>query len=129
MFYNPFEATKNELAGLFNDLYYETHEPRRENIYCKRCKTTLVEFLESGFVGCSNCYETFKDDAKSFAFDVHGMGGHVGKMPKKEATRATKLRELDKLIKEKEMAIKKEDFDKAKELKLIIDRLKEELKW
>lgn len=128
MFYNPFEATQNDLSNLYNEMFYETHAPRKENIYCKRCKTTLIEFLESGFVGCSSCYETFKEDAKAFAFDVHGMGGHVGKMPKKEATRATKLRELEQLIKEKEKASKLEDYDRAKELKIIIDRLREELK-
>ena len=128
MFYNPFEATKNDLAGLFNEMYYETHVPRKENIYCKRCKTTLIEFLESGFVGCSSCYETFMADAKPFAFDVHGMGGHVGKAPKREATKAAKLRELDRLVKEKENALRIEDYDKAKELKRLIDNLKEELK-
>ena len=129
MFYNPFEATKNDLADLYAEMFYETHVPRKENIYCKNCKTALVEFLESGFVGCASCYEAFKDDARAFAFDVHGTGAHVGKMPKKEATKASKLRELETLIKEKEKALIKEDYDRAKELKIIIDRLREELKW
>lgn len=126
--YNPFEATKNDLAGLYNEMYYETHSPRKENIYCKRCKTTLIEFLETGFVGCNQCYQTFFNDAKSFAFDVHGMGAHVGKAPKKEATKSSKMRELESLIAEKEKALRIEDYDKAKELKRRIDILREELK-
>ena len=69
-----------------------------------------------------------KPYARELALDVHGRIGHNGKVPKVEVTKASKKRELERLIREKEIAAKKEDYDLAKELKLRIERLMEELK-
>lgn len=33
---------------------------------CSRCGTNLVDFLSSGQIGCSHCYQVFKGEIKSF---------------------------------------------------------------
>lgn len=43
------------------------------------CKTSLQEIKESGFVGCSKCYETFKDELLPIISSLHGHLVHKGK--------------------------------------------------
>lgn len=128
MFFNPFDKVANDLFKMKSQIEQDYYD-QRTNICCKRCKTRLEDFLDTGFVGCCYCYEYFKNYARELALDVHGRIGHVGKIPKKEVTKAAKKRELERLIREKDIAAKNEDYDLAKELKTRIDRLKEELKW
>ncbi len=128
MFNTPFESVANALSKLGLEIEQEYGNSRKQDLYCRVCKTTLEDFMDTGFVGCANCYETFKTQAKEFALDVHGRANHVGKVPKAEATRAVKKRELERLIKEKEQAVKEEKYLLADELKTKIDRLREEIK-
>lgn len=129
MFETPFESVQNALAKLGLEIENEYGYSPRQEVYCKVCKISLKDFLDTGFVGCARCYEVFKPYVRDFAIDVHGRANHVGKVPKKEATIAAKKRELEKLIKEKEIAVKSEDYILAEELKTKISRLREELKW
>ena len=130
MFYNPFDKVANELFKMRSEIDEEYYDQmRNSSIVCKKCKTSLQNFLDTGFVGCASCYDAFNQYAKELALDVHGRIGHVGKVPKIELTKASKIRELERLIREKEIAAKQEDYDRAKELKAKIDRIREELKW
>jgi len=129
MYFNPFDKVANDLFKMKSEIEEEYYgKIRNSSIQCKYCKTTLQDFLDTGFVGCSRCYDVFKQQARELALDIHGRIGHVGKVPKIEVTKAAKKRELEKLIREKDIAVKKEEYDLAKELKAKIDRLKEELK-
>ena len=124
-----FDSIANELSS-FSDVLdgYDNSLFNRKEIYCKKCGTKLSYFMDTGFVGCANCYETFKDYAEELARNIHGRINHVGKVPKGEATRSAKKRELERLILEKEQAAKNEDYIRANEIKIQIARLREELK-
>ena len=129
MFFNPFDKVANDLFKMKSEIENEYYgQMKNTNQVCRYCKTTLQDFLDTGFVGCMRCYDVFKQYAKELALDIHGRPSHVGKVPKVELTKASKKRELEKLIKEKEIAAREEDYDLAKELKAKIDRLREELK-
>ena len=126
MFYTPFDSVKNSLKDLWLDIENDKRQ-FRETLCCKQCKTSLEDFLETGFVGCANCYKTFESYAREFALDIHGRASHIGKVPKAEATKAMKKRELESLINEKEKAVREENYILADELKTKIARLREEL--
>ena len=128
MYFNPFDKVASELDKMKIQMQEDYYGSRTLNLTCKYCKTELQDFLDTGFVGCAHCYDVFKSYAKELAVDIHGRIGHVGKVPKIELTKASKIRELERLIKEKDIAAKKEDYDLAKELKAKIDRIREELK-
>ena len=122
----PFDNAINTLSKTMQD-FSDDWMPRRE-IYCKSCGTSLSSFLDTGFVGCSDCYDAFRSNAIQLAADIHGRVQHVGKVPKSETTKAAKKRELERLIAEKDRAVKSEDYIRADELKSQIARLREELK-
>lgn len=129
MFGTPFENTAFELSILSKELnddfgYYQSS---RKVLRCPFCGTEVSSFLETGFVGCAECYSTFKDYARELALEIHRRPNHVGKVPKIEATRAMKKKELEILIKEKEIAVAKEEYRLADELKSKIEKLKGEI--
>ena len=129
MYFNPFDKVANDLFKMKSEIEQDYYgQMQRKTICCKYCKTTLDDFLDTGFVGCARCYDAFKVYAKGLALDIHGRDNHIGKIPKIELTKAAKKRELERLIREKDIAAKQEDYDLAKELKIKIDRIREELK-
>lgn len=125
-FTTPFQKAINDLFDVGEKIQDDRYQAQRE-ICCPKCKTGLTEFLDTGFVGCAECYNAFSNHTRQFAIDVHGRASHVGKVPQKEATRAMKKRELERLIKEKELAVKEENYILADELKAKITRLKGEI--
>ena len=129
MYFNPFDKVANDLFKMKSEIEEEYFgQMRNSSIVCRFCKTSLQDFLDTGFVGCARCYDSFKQYARELALDIHGRVGHVGKVPKIEVTKAAKKREIERLVKEKDIAVKNEEYDLAKELKAKIDRLREELK-
>ena len=125
--YTPFQSTAYNLHQLKTELEQETYAP--VEYQCKYCKTTLSDFLDTGFVGCAHCYDLFNKQAKEFAFDIHGRATHIGKFPSREVTKQSLRREIDRLMKEKERAAKEEEYLLADQLKAKIEQLKEALKW
>ena len=123
--YTPFQSTAYGLNQLKNEIQKEEYEI---NYTCKYCKTTLQDFLDTGFVGCARCYDLFAKQAKEFAFDIHGRANHVGKFPSREVTKQSLRRELDRLVREKEKAVRDEDYITADQLKNKIEQLREALK-
>jgi len=127
VFYNQFEKIATELSKFKFDVD-DDFRYTKSSVVCKNCGTTLQDFLDTAFVGCTKCYEMFKQYAINSAIDFHGRANHIGKVPKIEQTKASKKRELERLIREKELAAKAEDYILANELKVKIARLREELK-
>ncbi len=49
---------------------------------CKSCGAKLLMVLESGKMGCTNCYEHFSADVEPMLAALHGSTQHVGKASK-----------------------------------------------
>jgi len=125
MFVNPYVSAQNSLKQVKDDWNNDFAE---KELYCNHCGTSLSEFLNTGFVGCSECYKTFYNYLRDFALDVHGRCMHTGKMPSKEATKAAKKREINKLLEQEEQAVSKRDYILADQLKKRREQLLEEIK-
>jgi protein arginine kinase activator len=80
---------------------------------CKTCGLSYKEFRDTGRLGCSDCYESFKDQLKPLLRRIHGSNAHVGKSPRVSQ---------ENLKVELGRAIETEDFERAAEIR---DRIKE----
>lgn len=49
---------------------------------CSVCGTTLESILQSGYVGCSNCYKVFSKEISELVNEIQGKNVHVGKIPR-----------------------------------------------
>jgi protein arginine kinase activator len=89
---------------------------------CDRCGLTYKGFRDSGRLGCSACYEAFREQLKPLLRRIHGSNVHVGKSPKMSRGALEKRREVETLKSELGRAITCEDFEKAAEIR---DRIRE----
>jgi protein arginine kinase activator len=89
---------------------------------CQRCGLTYSEFRDGGRLGCSNCYQAFKDQIKPLLRRIHGSNVHIGKSPHMSQGIFEKRREIESLKMELGRAIETEDFEKAAEIR---DRIRD----
>lgn len=97
-------------------------EPAEEDVTCLRCRTTWSQFRKTGRLGCSGCYEAFREKLKPMLQQMHGGMQHAGRQPlcNEEAQRARSQQE--ELTRQMEQAVAVEDFEMAAVLR---DRIRE----
>lgn len=126
MFYSPFEKASNNLAALKKEfegekLFFS------EDLTCKKCKTRLSDFMETGYVGCSECYKLFDKDVMGLIYNFHKAAKHTGKRPEFIATKAKLNQQIDSLLKQQAEASAAEDYILAQSIKEQIALLREKL--
>ena len=125
MFYSPFENAVNNL-----DKIKETLEQEKiffEELSCPYCKTRISDLQETGYVGCSACYNVFGEELLNMIYNFHKSNRHVGKRPEKIASKARKQREIEELLAKQAEASKNEDYLLAQSIKEQVEKLRSEL--
>ncbi|MBN2980539.1 MULTISPECIES: UvrB/UvrC motif-containing protein [Cohnella] len=89
---------------------------------CEKCGMTYAQFSKMGKFGCSHCYKQFSERLDPLLKRVHGNTVHVGKVPKRAGGHVKAKREIDRLKKEIQVRIEREDFETAAQLR---DRIRE----
>ena len=113
------------LAGLADFGKTATSEETGEAKTCAVCRLSYEEFRKIGRLGCSACYETFKDSLGSLLKRIHGSTQHVGKVPHRPAGQPTAhpapamrpKNELAELRRKLAQAIDQEAFEDAAKLR------------
>lgn len=95
--------------------------------YCPSCGTTLNYFLKTGYLGCPDCYENFKQEVESGILKIHGSIIHVGKKPKISTIDRELLNEYKRLMAEKEIAGIEGRFSDMTEINRDLNELIKEL--
>lgn len=83
---------------------------------CGKCGTTLEQFYKTSLLGCEHCYRAFREELLPVLRKLHGVTEHVGKTPKVGGIERQLLCEYETLLKEKESAMLRGEFDEANEL-------------
>ncbi len=105
------------LAGL-GDFNKKTKEAEKINLKCYNCATTYDDFRKFGRLGCSKCYDAFKEHLSTLLKKIHGSNQHLGKAPAKIPQEDKKKMEGMQDLKTQLMnAIQSEDFEKAAQLR------------
>ncbi|MBO8136919.1 MAG: UvrB/UvrC motif-containing protein [Desulfotomaculum sp.] len=113
------------LGGLMGYEYTPGIKTREET--CPKCRISKNKFAKVGLLGCPECYETFKDQIIPLVRRIHGTGQHTGKVPKRTGGRARINKEINMLKEQLQEAIKKEEFEKAAQLRDQIKALEQKL--
>jgi protein arginine kinase activator len=113
------------LADLFAGLL-ETEKPfaldKEVVLKCKNCGLTYGDFKERGKLGCSQCYETFKENLLPLLRRIHGSTQHTGKSPLEVGGKLKYLNQIKELRRELNKAVLREEFERAAEMR---DKIKE----
>jgi protein arginine kinase activator len=113
---------KKQSFSISNILTGMTEEGGTESGTCGACGLTYEEFRDGGRLGCSTCYETFREQIKPLLRRIHGSNVHMGKSPRSSQGVFEKRREIEGMKVALNHAIECEDFEKAAELR---DRIKD----
>ncbi|RDV84749.1 UvrB/UvrC motif-containing protein [Ammonifex thiophilus] len=108
------------LSGLFFPAGEEV-EAERE-VRCPRCGLTEREFAARGLLGCPQCYSALRPAVEQVLRRVHGVARHTGKAPRRQKEVVGKLTEIERLRRELAEAVRREEYERAAELR---DRIRE----
>ena len=78
---------------------------------------TLVELQRKGRVGCERDYELFAQYLGEVLARMHGADKHVGRLPGVDEAEASNQEHLSDLQRALELAIRKEDYEAAADLR------------
>ncbi len=102
---------ENSLGSMLASMFGDVMELKNHNVKrCPVCSTTFSQIAESGKVGCTECYKTFKSELLPYLKRVHGSTNHTGKRPN---TQLTEQDNIDRLKRELSRLIKEENYEQA----------------
>lgn len=111
-------------SGMLEEM--ETTLPReRKEKECPYCNFRYIDFKEQGKLGCSKCYETFKEQLMPLLRRIHGATQHKGKIPSNKSPLSDIEKEIAYLQQELDKSIKVEEYERAAQLRDQIKKLKE----
>lgn len=120
----PKFSVQDFLAGLFN--YGSAIGPQlalSTDNRCKVCGFDFTQFSAVGRLGCGHCYVQFRDRIEPLLRRIHGSSVHTGKTPRRAGVVAPRpIREIEVLRRELEECVRREDFERAAELR---DKIRE----
>ncbi len=104
----------------------DREEPQQS--VCPKCGWDTGRFRKTGRLGCANCYDVFSEIVTPALSNMHRGVLHVGKVPGVEPSAASGRRamEIMKLQRELEDCVRREDFEKAAEIRDRINELRAE---
>lgn len=106
---------KNKLSfeNIISSFFDTLDKNNKVEIVCKNCGMTYSEYKKMGTLGCSECYESFKDFLNPRIKRIQGDIEHIGKIPLREESQVIQRRRIKKLKEELQKAIIKEEYEKA----------------
>lgn len=114
---------ENFFSGFFgNHFFGQPDYFETTNDVCKVCKMSFDEFLNTGRLGCSHCYEAFASRLLNPLKQIHGRAEHTGKIPSRMGGELKKKREIEKLEAELKDAVGTQNFEEAARLR---DKIKD----
>ncbi len=96
-----------------------------KTIRCEKCGNTFNDIVNSGKIGCADCYVTFYDKLLPSLQRIHGKTRHEGKNPTIIKAEVTNVNPIEDLEEQLRIAIDEQNFEKAAQLRDKINELKE----
>lgn len=96
-------------------------------VRCEECGLTYTQFSKIGRFGCSSCYRYFSERLDPLLKRVHGNVVHVGKVPVRSGGKIKQQREIERLKRELQLKIEREEFEAAAKLRDQIRELERQI--
>ncbi|MBD3321912.1 MAG: hypothetical protein GF350_12520 [Chitinivibrionales bacterium] len=88
-------------------------ESVQKEITCRKCHMTFARFKAGGKLGCSECYNSFKEEIDTMLKQVHGSCLHKGKQYPHGGKGISGSKTVEQLRKEMNQAVRNEEFELA----------------
>jgi len=127
-FHSMLDQGKASLANQFiwmAENLYPDATAKVGHIQCATCGLTYSDFVQSGRLGCPDCYTHFGPQLKQILRRVHGSVRHVGRAPGKDGEVFERRQKAQRLHEELERAVEREEYERAAVLRDQIRLLEE----
>jgi len=94
---------------------------------CKNCCTSWSDFLQTGSLGCPQCYQSFSKYLQPIIEDIHSSFTYKGKVPKRLPDGVRIKASLKHLKQKLFKSIDEENYEEAARLRDEIQALKKQL--
>ncbi len=101
--------------------------PRQQELVCPSCGMSYRDFQQTGKIGCSVCYETFRGQLEPLLRRIHGSSTHSGKIPHRTGGTLELKHEIELLRARQQEAVAKEAYEEAAECRDRIRSLEQQL--
>ena len=91
----------------------EEEREKEEDVLCPNCGLKLSAFRSSGRLGCAECYGAFEEQIEKILVQVHGAVSHKGKSYGRAGARRGGKRDMERLRRDLDAAIRNEEFEQA----------------
>jgi len=98
------------------------------DLKCTVCGLTFAEFKKSGLFGCDKCHEAFGNHITKLLKQIHGLNKHEGKIPLDISGEVDVYKEIKKLRSKLDRYVKREEYEKAAEIRDRINTMERESK-
>ena len=92
---------------------------------CIKCGYTFSDYAKTGLLGCSECYNTFKDKLEPVLQKLHGKAYHIDIKEKNGKSQNKPNNKLDNLKQKLKGCIEKEEYEKAAVIRDEIKKLEQ----
>ncbi len=120
----PIHNLTNLLGFLMQSGGVDKHLPEDK---CPNCACDYQKITESGYIGCSACYDHFSTQLEPVLRKIHGTSRHSGKIPKRMGTAFLLKKEVEELKKDLKKAIEYEKYEEAATIRDSIKALEEKI--
>jgi len=120
------------LSGILNDDFINEDSKGFKNndskkLVCHNCGLSYLEFTKKGIFGCDECFNVFESKLDDLFKRIHGNTRHRGKYPLSFKQTLKAKTEIADLKNEMQLAVEKENFEKAAEIRDKIHAIKEDM--
>ena len=91
---------------------------------CPICSFTLQDYKNVGRLGCSECYNVFEEEILPLLTQIQPDSHHHGKTPERAEKRETETQTISDLEQQLSLAVAREDYERAAELRDQINQLR-----
>ena len=95
-----------------------------ESKACALCGANFAQLMQSGKVGCGECYSVFKAELEPTIIKLHGRAKHTGKIPKNLESAISMKRQIEELNIKLNKLIETQNFEEAAVVRDQINGLK-----
>ncbi|MFQ6066452.1 MAG: UvrB/UvrC motif-containing protein [bacterium] len=119
----PSLSLSDLMAGLTE---LEVPRPEEISVSCSHCGLSYGDIKEKGKIGCGLCYQALNEYLTPLLEKIQGKVRHSGKVPRKSKVKDQRESKIYELRKELEILVRKEEYERAAELRDEIRRLEKE---
>jgi protein arginine kinase activator len=120
------------LRGMFRQPAEQGEKPKEREgeplvLTCPNCGMSYEGFQQTGKIGCSVCYGTFRRQLEPLLRRIHGTSTHSGKIPRRSGGTLELKQEIKRLRAELQEKVAQEEYEEAAKLRDKVRAMEREL--